>query len=70
MTIALRTAKLQERTEADPLCALPNFQRRSPSDDRFYLTLSSVLYVLYGERVEMASRTGHAGAHTRYDAPQ
>ena len=70
MTITLRPAKLQECTEAGLLCALPSFQRVSPSGDGFYLTLSSVLYVLYGERVEKASRTGHAGAHAGYDAPQ
>ena len=70
MTIALRTAKLQERTEAGLLCALLSFQRLSPSGDGFCLTLSSVLYVLYGERVEKASRSGHAGAHAGYDAPQ
>ena len=70
MTLALRTAKLRERTEAGFLCALPSFQRLSPSGDGFYLTSGSVLYVLYGERVEKASRTGHAGAHAGYDAPQ
>ena len=69
MTITLDTAKLRECTEADLLCALPSFQRQSPSGDGFYLTLSSVL-VLYGERVEKASRTDHAGAHAGYDAPQ
>ena len=57
-------------TENDLLCVIPSFQRQSPSGDRFYLTLVSVLYVLYGKRVEKASRTGHAGAYAGYDAPQ
>ena len=70
MTIALRTAKLREHTEAGLPCALLSFQRLSPSGDGFYLTLSSVLYVLYGECVEKASQTGHAGAHAGYDVPQ
>ena len=66
MTITLGTAKLREYTEAGLLCALPSFQRLSPSGGGFYLTLSSILYVLCWERVEKASRTGHAGAHARY----
>ena len=61
---------LRERTEAGFLCALPSFQRLSPGGDGFYLTLSSVLYVFYGERVEKASQTGYAGARAGYDASQ
>ena len=70
MTITLESAIFWYDTEHDLLCVIPNFQRLSPSGDGFYLTLSSVLYVLYGERVEKASPTGHAGAHAGYDAPQ
>ena len=70
MTITLDTAIFRYDNKDDLLVVIPNFQRQSPSGDRFYLTLSSVLYVLYGERVEKASRTGHAGAHTGYDALQ
>ena len=60
----------QYDTEDDLLVVIPNFQRQSLSGDRFYSPVSSVLYVLYGERVDKASRTGHAGAHAGYDAPQ
>ena len=70
MTITLDPAIFWYGNKDDLLVAIPNFQRLSPSGDGFYLTLSSVLYVLYGERVEKASRTGHAGAHAGYDAPQ
>ena len=70
MTKTLELAIFRYNTEDDLLCVIPNFQRLSPSGDGFYLTLSSVLYVLYGERVEKANRTGHAGAHAGYDAPQ
>ena len=64
MTITLESAIFWYDNKDDLLVVIPNFQRLSPSGDGFYLTLSSVLYVLYGERVEKASRTGHAGAHT------
>ena len=70
MTVTLDTAIFRYNTEDDLLCVIPDFQRQSPSGDRFYLTLSSVLYVLYGERVEKASRTGHAGCACTLRAPQ
>ena len=73
MTTTLDTAIFRYNTEDDLLCVIPNFQRQSPSGDRFYSPVSSVLYVLYvlyGEAVEKASRTGHAGAHAGYAAPQ
>ena len=70
MTVTLESAIFWYDNKDDLLVVIPNFQRLSPSGDGFYLTLSSVLYVLYGERVEKASPTGHAGAHAGYDAPQ
>ena len=70
MTVTLDTAIFRYNNKDDLLVVIPNFQRQSPSGDGFYLTFSSVLYVLYGERVEKARRTGHAGAHAGYDAPQ
>ena len=66
MTITLDTAIFRYDNKDDLLVVIPNFQRLSPSGDRFYSPGSSVLY---GERVEKASRTGHAGAHAGDDAP-
>ena len=68
--LTLDTAIFRYNNKDDLLVVIPNFQRQSPSGDRFYSPVSSVLYVLYGERVEKASRTGHAGTHAGYNAPQ
>ena len=70
VTAGALTLKVRYNNEEVVLVVIPSFQRLSPSGDGFYLTLSSVLYVFYGERVEKASPTGHAGAHAGYDAPQ
>ena len=70
MTVTLDTAIFRYDNKDDLLVVIPNFQRLSPSGDWFYSPVSSVVYVLYGERVEKASRTGHAGAHAGNDAPQ
>jgi hypothetical protein len=58
MTITFESVFFWYNTEDDLLCVIPNFQRLSPSGDGFYLTLSSVLYVLYGERVEKYVKVG------------
>ena len=55
MTVTLDTAIFRYNNKDDLLVVIPNFQRQSPSGDRFYSPVSSVLYVLYGERVEKAS---------------
>ena len=54
MTVTLETALFLYDNKDDLLVVIPNFQRLSPSGDGFYLTLSSVLYVLYGDSVKTA----------------
>ena len=54
MTITLESAIFWYDNKDDLLVVIPNFQLLSPSGDGLYLTLSSVLYVLYGDSVKTA----------------